>query len=82
MKSVEDVVVRAREIRIEDEGPGLADDANLFVPFYTTKPQGTGVGLVLCRKIAERHGGALTLDNRNDGAGCIARLLWPIGASQ
>ena len=65
------------EIRIEDDGPGLADDANLFVPFYTTKPDGAGVGLVLARKIAEQHGGTLSLDNR-DGGGCLARLRLPL----
>ena len=42
---------------VEDEGPGLASSANLFVPFFTTKPQGSGIGLVLCRQIAEAHGG-------------------------
>ncbi|MBI1356485.1 MAG: PAS domain-containing protein [Acidobacteria bacterium] len=69
------------EIRVEDEGPGLADDANLFVPFYTTKPDGAGVGLVLSRKIAERHGGALTLSNRDDGRGCVSRLQLPLAAT-
>ncbi len=65
------------EIRVEDEGPGLSDDANLFVPFYTTKPSGSGVGLVLSRKIAERHGGSLRLENRNEG-GCAATLTLPL----
>ena len=46
------------EIWIEDEGPGLSGTANLFVPFFTTKPGGSGIGLVLSRQIAERHGGA------------------------
>ena len=44
-------------VRIEDEGPGVSNPANLFVPFFTTKPKGTGIGLVLCRQIAEAHGG-------------------------
>src|SRR5207247_220167 len=52
------------EVWVEDEGPGLSNTANLFVPFFTTKPQGTGIGLVLCRQIAEAHGGTLTLENR------------------
>jgi nitrogen fixation/metabolism regulation signal transduction histidine kinase len=65
------------EIWITDEGPGLSSTANLFVPFFTTKPGGSGIGLVLSRQIAEGHGGALTLENRADGPGCIARLRLP-----
>ena len=65
------------EIRIEDDGPGLAQTANLFVPFFTTKPEGSGIGLVLCRQIAENHGGSLDLSNRPDQAGCIAVLRLP-----
>jgi len=65
------------EIRIEDGGPGLPASANLFVPFFTTKPHGTGIGLVLCRQIAEGHGGHLALENRRDGSGCLARLQLP-----
>lgn len=66
------------EITVEDDGPGLANTANLFVPFFTTKPEGSGIGLVLCRQIAENHGGGLTLENRPDAPGCIARLHLPI----
>jgi len=65
------------EISIKDEGPGLSSTANLFVPFFTTKPGGSGIGLVLSRQIAEGHGGALTLENRKDGPGCVARLRLP-----
>jgi PAS domain S-box-containing protein len=61
-------------LMIEDEGPGLASAANLFVPFFTTKPQGSGIGLVLCRQIAEAHGGSLSLENRLDRRGCVATL--------
>jgi len=66
------------ELVVEDEGPGLQETANLFVPFFTTKPQGTGIGLVLSRQIAEAHGGRLTLANRRNGHGCEARLLLPL----
>ncbi len=64
----------AIEIWVEDEGPGLSNTANLFVPFFTTKPGGSGIGLVLCRQIAEGHGGSLTLENRKDARGCRATL--------
>ena len=65
------------EVWIRDEGPGLSSTANLFVPFFTTKPGGSGIGLVLSRQIAEGHAGALTLENRTDRQGCIARLRLP-----
>jgi nitrogen fixation/metabolism regulation signal transduction histidine kinase len=65
------------EVRIEDDGPGIAQATNLFVPFFTTKPEGSGIGLVLCRQIAENHGGSLTLENRTDATGCIATLRLP-----
>jgi two-component system nitrogen regulation sensor histidine kinase NtrY len=65
------------EISVEDDGPGLANTSNLFVPFFTTKPGGSGIGLVLCRQIAEGHGGTLTLENRKDARGCRARLTLP-----
>ncbi|MBI4852186.1 MAG: PAS domain-containing sensor histidine kinase [Acidobacteria bacterium] len=66
------------EIIIEDEGMGLANTSNLFVPFFTTKPQGSGIGLVLSRQIAEAHGGTLTLQNRLNIQGCEARLRIPL----
>ena len=66
------------EVRVEDEGPGLPNTGNLFVPFFTTKPGGSGIGLVLSREIAEGHGGTLTLENRADTRGCVARLRLPI----
>jgi len=65
------------EIWVEDDGPGLAGTANLFVPFFTTKPGGSGIGLVLSRQIAEAHGGELALENREAASGCIARLRLP-----
>ncbi|MCA1557979.1 MAG: PAS domain-containing protein [Acidobacteria bacterium] len=66
------------DVWIEDEGPGLSNTANLFVPFFTTKPAGTGIGLVLSRQIAEAHGGSLTLENRAGGTGCQAHLRLPL----
>ena len=62
---------------VEDDGPGLAATANLFVPFFTTKPGGSGIGLVLCRQIAEAHRGTLVLENRAGGGGCVAHLRLP-----
>ncbi len=64
---------------VRDDGPGLPNTANLFVPFFTTKPTGSGIGLVLSRQIAEAHGGTLTLQNADDGPGCEARLVLPLG---
>jgi two-component system, NtrC family, nitrogen regulation sensor histidine kinase NtrY len=63
---------------VADEGPGISNPANLFVPFFTTKQGGTGIGLVLSRQIAEAHGGTLTLENRRDAKGCEARLRLPL----
>ena len=66
------------EVWVDDEGPGLSNTSNLFVPFFTTKPGGSGIGLVLSRQIAEAHGGTLTLENRRNGHGCEARLRLPM----
>jgi two-component system nitrogen regulation sensor histidine kinase NtrY len=65
------------EVWVIDDGPGIPNTANLFVPFFTTKPAGSGIGLVLSRQIAEAHGGQLTLENRIDTRGCEARLRLP-----
>jgi nitrogen fixation/metabolism regulation signal transduction histidine kinase len=65
-------------ISIEDDGPGLANPANLFVPFYTTKPGGTGIGLIVALQIVEAHGGTLTLTNRADTHGCCAEMRLPV----
>ena len=73
-----EAVDHAAELTIEDDGPGLSETANLFVPFYTTKPGGSGIGLVLSRQIAEAHGGTLTLENRRGAPGCVARLVLPV----
>jgi nitrogen fixation/metabolism regulation signal transduction histidine kinase len=69
---------RALELYVDDEGPGLPNTGNLFVPFFTTKPGGSGIGLVLSRQIAEGHGGTLTLENRANTRGCRATLRIPI----
>jgi two-component system, NtrC family, nitrogen regulation sensor histidine kinase NtrY len=66
------------EVRVEDEGPGIESGANLFVPFFTTKPEGSGIGLVLSRQIAEAHGGTVTVENRGDAPGCVASVRLPI----
>jgi two-component system, NtrC family, nitrogen regulation sensor histidine kinase NtrY len=68
----------AVEIWIEDDGPGIQNMANLFVPFFTTKPGGSGIGLVLARQIAEAHGGSLSLWNRPDRRGTRAVVRLPL----
>jgi nitrogen fixation/metabolism regulation signal transduction histidine kinase len=69
---------RSLELWVDDEGAGLTNASNLFVPFFTTKPGGSGIGLVLSRQIAEAHGGSLTLENRMDRTGCRANLRLPL----
>jgi two-component system nitrogen regulation sensor histidine kinase NtrY len=69
---------RQVEIAIADDGPGVADTGNLFVPFFTTKPGGSGIGLVLSRQIAEAHRGTLVLEGRGERAGAVARLRLPL----
>jgi len=68
-------------ITIEDNGPGLMNPSNAFVPFYTTKAEGSGIGLVLSRQIAEAHGGSLELENRSDRQGCVVKIRLPMKAS-
>lgn len=65
------------EVFVRDEGPGIMNPSNLFVPFFTTKPGGSGIGLTLSRQIAEAHGGSLTLANRLDRTGSEALLRLP-----
>jgi nitrogen fixation/metabolism regulation signal transduction histidine kinase len=83
-----EVVVTARAsddglaITVTDSGPGIANPDNLFVPFFTTKPGGSGVGLALSRQIIEGHGGTLRLDNRSDARGAVASLEIPGAARQ
>jgi signal transduction histidine kinase len=66
------------DVWIDDEGPGISNTANLFVPFFTTKPNGSGIGLALGRQIAEAHQGSLSLDNRQHTRGCRALLRLPL----
>ncbi len=79
-----EVTIRALEdgdliaIQIEDNGPGLANPENLFVPLYTTKKSGSGVGLALARQIVEAHGGAIALRNRSGAPGCVAEVRIPV----
>ena len=63
-------------------GPRAARCRNLFVPFFTTKENGSGIGLVLSRQIAEAHGGSLTLEHRRDRSGARALLRLPVGMSR
>ena len=78
--AVEVAVGRTRDcvtLEILDNGPGIANPDNLFVPFFTTKPGGSGIGLALSRQIVEAHGGTLAVENRADGKGAVARLSLP-----
>jgi two-component system nitrogen regulation sensor histidine kinase NtrY len=69
-------------ILIQDNGIGLTNPSNLFVPFYTTKPGGSGIGLALARQICEAHGGVLQVANRLDSPGCEAEIRLPLGSSR
>jgi len=66
-------------VEVEDDGPGIARTDNLWVPFFTTKPHGTGIGLVLSREIVENHGGSIALENRVGAKGCVASVRLPLG---
>ena len=65
-------------LAIQDSGPGVANPANLFVPFYTTKPTGSGIGLVLAQQIALAHHGSIQLQSTTDPVGCLAKLRLPL----
>jgi nitrogen fixation/metabolism regulation signal transduction histidine kinase len=69
-----DLLGESVDIRVDDDGPGISETANLFVPFFTTKPDGSGIGLALSRQIAEAHDGAIWLVNRQGSRGCRATL--------
>jgi two-component system nitrogen regulation sensor histidine kinase NtrY len=70
------------DLFVEDNGPGLLNPANVFTPFYTTKPSGSGVGLVLSRQIAEAHGGRIEISNRTGTRGCLVRVVLPRAPQQ
>lgn len=72
--SVDDHLV---EVQVRDTGPGISGTANLFIPFFTTKPDGSGIGLVFSRQVAEGHGGSLVIENAPGGPGAVARLRLP-----
>jgi nitrogen fixation/metabolism regulation signal transduction histidine kinase len=72
-----DVTEKELVLTVDDNGPGFLNPSNAFVPFYTTKPAGSGIGLVLCRQIAEAHGGSIELLNQGDRKGCRARIVLP-----
>ena len=67
----------AVEVLVDDQGHGISNPANLFVPFFTTKPGGSGIGLFLSRQIAEAHGGTVTLRNHEGAPGCQAMITLP-----
>ncbi|MGC2108072.1 MAG: ATP-binding protein, partial [Candidatus Korobacteraceae bacterium] len=69
-------------LMVEDNGIGLLNPSNAFVPFYTTKPGGSGIGLVLSQQIAEAHGGSIELTNRRDARGCLVRATLPYRHSE
>jgi C4-dicarboxylate-specific signal transduction histidine kinase len=78
-----EVVVRWQQgdasvaLMVEDNGIGLLNPSNAFVPFYTTKQGGSGIGLVLSQQIAEAHGGSIELANRKDAHGCVVTVQLP-----
>jgi nitrogen fixation/metabolism regulation signal transduction histidine kinase len=73
-----DQASRTAVVVVEDQGQGLPESGNLFVPFFTTKPEGSGIGLVLSRQIVEAHGGTFSLENRSDTRGCLATVRLPL----
>lgn len=70
------------KIEVEDDGPGIASTENLFVPFFTTKPGGSGIGLLLARQVIEAHGGSLRLLNRESSHGTVAVVRLPVKSAQ
>jgi len=71
-----------QQMLVIDKGQGIQNPDNLFVPFYTTKANGQGIGLAFCRNIVEQHGGQLSLSNNPDGIGARARVVWPSQGEQ
>ena len=70
----------AVRVDVRDNGPGLTPEQryNLFEPFYTTKTQGTGLGMAIAKRIVEAHGGGITVDS-SDGPGARIIITLPRG---
>ena len=66
------------QLTLCDEGCGISNLDNMFVPFYSTKKHGTGIGLVLCRQIIEAHDGRITITNQTNAPGCCVRIELPL----
>ncbi len=75
--SISEVPAGAFELRVEDRGKGMRDDVmkNALLPFFSTKPSGSGLGLPLCREIVEAHGGTLSIRPRAGGGISVACLI-------
>lgn len=65
-------------VQIVDNGEGIQNLDNLFTPYYTTKPSGSGVGLVFCQQVIEAHGGFLSITNRHNRSGCEVSMSLPV----
>lgn len=69
------------QLKVIDNGSGMQNSDNLFTPYYTTKPTGSGVGLVFCQQVVEAHGGFITVANRLNAQGCEVTISLPIRAA-
>lgn len=76
-----ELVSSSLKLSIKDSGHGIQNSENLFTPFYSTKTQGSGIGLLMSRQIIEAHDGYISIGNRKDIQGCIVEILLPINIS-